>query len=120
MVTHTHTHTHTSIRSYGNHTNRKGLVYIDKHTQPDSGDGAWCLDALMADNYGSYTAVNTFQQITALYQTGDSMVVVYDFAAGYSYIAFPSVWDLVNPVVCAYDRPFTRVDMKGLFAVAAP
>ncbi len=23
--------------AYGNHTNRDGIVYIDKHTQPDDG-----------------------------------------------------------------------------------
>ena len=38
---------------YGNHSARAGLIYIDKHTQPDPGERAWCLDGLMKDYYGS-------------------------------------------------------------------
>ena len=48
---------------YGNHSRRPGLIYIDKHTQPDIGEGEWCLDALMAQRYDSLTAENIATEV---------------------------------------------------------
>ena len=57
---------------YSNHTARPGLVYLDKHTQPDPGPGAWCLDSLMKQNYGQLEPLTIVQEIAPVYQTGDS------------------------------------------------
>jgi isopenicillin-N N-acyltransferase-like protein len=64
---------------YGNHSRLNGLIYIDKHTQPDTGDGEWCLDALMKDLYGTLTPTDLVRTVAALYQTGDAHVAVYYF-----------------------------------------
>ena len=104
---------------YGNHTRRPGLVYVDKHTQPDPGQGAWCLDTLMAQHYGHLDAASIVEQIAPVYQTGDSQVVVYDFQRDYMYVTYPSVsgWPSHRlNVTKAYDRPSTRFDMAALFA----
>jgi hypothetical protein len=104
--------------SYGNHTRKDGLVYIDKHTQPDPGPGAWCLDTLMEKYYGSFNATNLID-IASIYQTGDAQVAVYDFDTRFMYVTYPSVsgWpDSKLNVTKAYDRQPTRFDMESIFA----
>ena len=73
---------------YGNHSRLNGLVYIDKHTQPDTGSGEWCLDGLMKDHYGTLTASDIVRSIAALYQTGDAHVAVYDFDRAEMLVAY--------------------------------
>jgi hypothetical protein len=107
--------------NYGNHTRRDGLVYIDKHTQPDQGDGEWCLDALMAQHYGKLTAVDIVREIAALYQTGDAHIAVYDFDRAEMYLAYPSPsgFPTTHAVVKAFDRPYTKLNMTALFSWSA-
>ena len=61
---------------------------IDKHTQPDTGSGEWCLDSLMKDNYGTLTAPDIVRSIAALYQTGDAHVAVYDFNSASTLVSY--------------------------------
>ena len=102
---------------YGNHTRRPGLVYLDKHAQPDPGPGAWCLDNLIDLQYGKIDALSLLQEIVPRYQTGDSQVAVYDFNARSMWVAFPSVsgWPKTLNVTKAYDRPLSRLNLAHLF-----
>jgi len=102
---------------YGNHTRRPGLVYLDKHAQPDPGPGAWCLDKLINLQYGKIDALSLLQEIVPRYQTGDSQVAVYDFDARMMWVAFPSVsgWPKTLNVRKAYDRPLSRLNLTHLF-----
>ena len=73
---------------YGNHSRLNGLIYIDKHTQPDTGSGEWCLDSLMKDHYGTLTAPDIVRSVAALYQTGDAHVAVYDFDSASTLVSY--------------------------------
>lgn len=106
--------------NYGNHTRKPGLVYIDKHTQPDPGQGAWCLDNLMDKYYGTLDPITVVQQIAPIYQTGDSQVVVYDFEQSFMYVQYPSVSGFPKSpmlnITKAYDRQPTRFNLTALFS----
>ena len=86
------------------------------------------------------------REVAPRYQTGDSQVVVYDFAQNDMFVSFPSPsgWEdstsMVAPrnadskagaattitrtrvknVTMAYDMPSTRLDMTALFAHRLP
>ena len=108
-----------------NHSAKAGLVYLDKHTQPDPGQGAWCLDNLLHKFYGQLDPMTVLQQVVPIYQTGDSQVAVYDFDNRWMYATYPSASGWPHPpspsvynVTKAYDRQAVRFDMAALFAEA--
>jgi isopenicillin-N N-acyltransferase-like protein len=108
---------------YANHTRRAGLLYIDKHSQPDPGQGSWCLDALLKSKYGKLDPLTVLTEVVPVYQTGDAQVAVYDFENRFMYVAYPSpAGTPAHPlnVTKAYDRPVTRFDLGTLFSHPAP
>lgn len=92
------------------------VVYIDKvflnmfyiwvlqHEQPSSDP---CLGSLLKKYYGKIDPIVTLQYITAVFQTGDMHIAIYDFSTMQMYVsnASPYVNGTFTP---AYDRPFTR------------
>jgi hypothetical protein len=99
--------------AYKNHPRMPGLVFIDKHTQPSEDP---CMGSLMQQYYGSLDAVTTIRYITALEQTGDMHIAIYDFANQYMYVSNASPYNsTTGSCVPAYERPFTRLDMGKLF-----
>jgi hypothetical protein len=109
----------TSFPGYAGHPNRPGLVYVDKHVQPSN----WkCMEGLMNETYGSLTSELLFTRVTALAQTGDQHIAVFDEAHGQMFIA---VAQAANPstnssAVPAYNRPFLHFDLATLFNEPAP
>ena len=71
-------------------------VYIDKHTQPDTGSGEWCLDALMKQHYGTLTAFDIIRDVGGLFQTGDAHIAVYDFEKAEMYCELQYKCQLVS------------------------
>jgi len=99
--------------SWSSHPSYKNVVYVDKHTQPSGDD---CLGSVIGKDYGNINAINIFQKYTALSQTGDMQIAVYDFNNMYVYLSNAGIYDAkTKNVEKAYDRPFTRLDMKTLF-----
>lgn len=71
-------------------------------------------------HYGSLTPENTISDIVPIVQTGDVHSVVYDLTDSVMYVSFarPASGTVGPPK--AYDRQFTRLDMKQLWAEPAP
>ena len=61
--------------------------------------------------YGNITAENTIQDITAIVQTGNLHIAVYDLTNMILYVA-NAARDGVSGPKMAYDRTFTRLDMN--------
>ena len=71
--------------------------------------------------YGNIDAVSTLQYVTALEQTGDMHIAVYDFSNALMYVANASPGDgHGNNVTNAYDMPFQRFNMTELWNLAPP
>jgi len=62
---------------YPAHPRMKGLVYINKHTQPSYDP---CMAQVLKEHYGSLDPLITIKYITALTQSGNNHIAVYDFA----------------------------------------
>ena len=92
----------------------KDLVFIDKHTQPSHN---LCFGSLLAKYYGSISPENTLQYITAIEQTGDMHVAIYDYDNGYMYLSNASPVAANGSVVPAYARQFIRADMTALWSL---
>ena|SRR3989338_4265500 len=104
---------------YPNHPQMDGLVYVDKHTQPSTGDP--CFTELLSKYYGQYTPQNVIANITSVFQTGDTQAVIYDYSNQYIYVSNAAIYD--PPTLTgapAYDRPFTQFKMLNLFAEKPP
>jgi hypothetical protein len=69
--------------SYPNHDLFEGLVFIDKHTQPSSDP---CLNTLLHKYYGNIDPLVTLQYITAVFQTGNMHIAIYDFQNSLMYV----------------------------------
>jgi hypothetical protein len=98
--------------TYPNHDRFKDLVFVDKHVQPDSNP---CMNNIMHEYYGQLGGENMARAVTAIEQTGDTHIGVYDFANSYMYISNAAPVDSSGKAVPAYDRPFIRMDMAALF-----
>ena len=61
--------------------------------------------------YGSVTGLNTFQYITALEQTGDMHIAIYDFGEDEMYVANASP----DGKQLAYDSTFVQFTMTKLW-----
>jgi len=92
------------------------VAYVDKGLQPSTDP---CLGTLLQKYHGTIDA-QTLINVTALSQTGDMHAVIYDYANNKIYVsvatptvAFPE--PNPNPVVPAYQRQFTLLDMDTLF-----
>ncbi|EGD79182.1 hypothetical protein PTSG_09912 [Salpingoeca rosetta] len=75
------------------------------------------LAAQLQKHHGNITPQNTIEEITAITQTGDLHLAVYDLTDTILYVA-NARRDGVDGPVKAYDRPFVRIDMKPVFALS--
>jgi len=98
--------------AYKGHPLLAGAVYIDKHPQPSHDP---CLGSLMQKFYGNLDANTIFRSVTALLQTGDTHIAVYDFQNMLIYVSNASPY-VQKKFVPAYDRAFVRLDLSKLFA----
>ncbi|XP_072044139.1 protein dcd1A-like [Amphiura filiformis] len=90
----------------------------------------WGMDWLDADYssvlarqltkyHGNITAENTIRDITAIVQTGDLHIAIYDLNMNYMYVANAKKAS-AKGAIYAYDRAFVKLDMKALFAEMPP
>lgn len=104
--------------TYPNHPLMNGLVWVDKHTQPSQDP---CMTQLLENYYGSLSSEVFYRNITAQFQTGDTQVVVYDYAADMIYVSNCGVYDPTTKInLPAYDRQFTRFDMQAMWNEPRP
>ena len=124
--------------SYPNHDLFEGLVFIDKHTQPSSDP---CLNTLLHKYYGNIDPMVTLQYITAVFQTGNMHIAIYDFENSLMYVAprVPSTFlvflfifmcfcdrfvsnalppNATGYISNAYDNTFIRLNMTELWTVS--
>lgn len=69
--------------------------------------------------YGNITAENTIYGITSIVQTGDVHIGIYDLTDNIMYVSFAAAVNQTGPPM-AYDRQFTQLPLKTLFAEPAP
>jgi hypothetical protein len=99
------------------HPLREGLLYVDKHDQPSN----WrCMEGLMNSTYGSLSAEVMLRQVTALAQTGDQHIAVFDQANDAVYMAVTAAPTATTPAVPAYNRPFLKFKISDLFSEPRP
>lgn len=89
----------------------KDLLFINKHVQPSSEP---CMNDLMHALYGNVSGLATLQYVTALEQTGDMHIAVYDWAADTLHVANASP----DGTQLAYDATFVEFSMSALWAAA--
>lgn len=103
---------------YPNHNSYGDLLFINKHVQPSTEP---CMNDIISKWYGSLDAVTLFQQVTALEQTGNMHIAVYDFSNQLMYVSNASPGDgHGNNVTNAYDQPFIRYNMTELWNMPPP
>lgn len=103
--------------AYPNHDLFKSLVYINKHVQPSDDQ---CMNDLMHTYYGSLDGPTIVKYVTAMEQTGDMHIGIYDWGQSLMYVsnAGLSVAGADGPP--AYDRQFLRFNMTELWALPSP
>jgi len=105
--------------AYDNHPIMDDLVWLDKHTQPSTGDP--CMTQLLEYYYGSITPEITIQNITAQFETGNTMAAIYDYARNKIYVSNAGIYGEVPEFeLPAYNRQFTAFDMTALFNEEKP
>ena len=77
------------------------------------------LSAQIKKAWGSLTPELIISDITALVTTGDVHIAVYDLTEQIMFVSFMASDPSMVPQM-AYDRPFTRLDLKTLFALPPP
>eukprot|EP00043_Microstomoeca_roanoka_P004787 m.51843 g.51843 ORF g.51843 m.51843 type:complete len:440 (+) comp12654_c0_seq1:210-1529(+) len=75
------------------------------------------LGAQLQKFYGNITAENTISDITAITQTGDLHIAIYDLTDNILHVANARRDGAQGPLN-AYDRAFIRLDMQAVFAVS--
>eukprot|EP01130_Rhizamoeba_saxonica_P002004 TRINITY_DN11815_c0_g1_i1.p1 TRINITY_DN11815_c0_g1~~TRINITY_DN11815_c0_g1_i1.p1 ORF type:complete len:425 (-),score=97.09 TRINITY_DN11815_c0_g1_i1:25-1299(-) len=98
---------------YKEHPRMKGLVYVDKHTQPSHND---CLSSILEEHYGSIDSKTMIEHVTAELQTGDMHIGIYDFAKNFFYVSNASPYSKKDGYTPAYERHFTRLNMTAMFS----
>ena len=92
-----------------NHDLFKNLVFINKHVQPS---GEPCMNDLLHAAYGNITGLLVAQYVTALEQTGDMHIAVFDFGADKLFVANAAP----GGAQLAYDATFVEFSMSALWA----
>lgn len=69
--------------------------------------------------WGAISPARIISDVTALVTTGDVHIAVYDLTDQVMYVSFMAADPSAVPQM-AYDRPFTQLDLKSLFALSAP
>ncbi len=79
------------------------------------------MEAQLSSLHGQLTPELTASHVTPIVQTGDLHVAIYDLAPAKlsMLVANAAAPDEAGPRK-AYDRPFVKLDMMGMFAVEPP
>jgi hypothetical protein len=96
--------------NYTNHDKYKNLLFINKHVQPSDEP---CMNDCLKAIYSNISGLNTFQYVTALEQTGDMHIAVYDFGADKLHVANASP----DGTQLAYDATFVEFTMSKMWEV---
>jgi len=89
------------------HPQMDGVMYWDKHPQP-SKDA--CLGEIIQKNLGHIDAEFIYRELAPLHKTGDTQIVVYDFARETVYLSHSDP----QTGAFAYERPLIKLDMNHL------
>jgi hypothetical protein len=99
--------------TYVNHDRFADLMFVNKHVQPSTEP---CMNDLMHYLYGSIDGPSIIKYVTAMEQTGDMHIGVFDWNNRWMYVSNASPSDANgNGAVPAYNRPFMRFDMQTLW-----
>lgn len=108
----------TTITPYPQHPTLSGIMYWDKGEQPT---GSYCLSSLLQQYYGQLDAELLVTTIAAQEQSGDLHCASFDYTNMVAYFANArKTWDATDGPLNAYDRQFTKLDMKALFSEPHP
>ena len=106
----------TSI-NYTQHPILKGIVYWDRHEQPSHD---YCLSDLLKQYYGNITASTLALDVSPISRTGDLHSVTFDYEKLVAFVANARKTNVTVGDLPAYNRRFTRLDLKALFAEKPP
>jgi isopenicillin-N N-acyltransferase-like protein len=70
-------------------------------------------------NYGKLTAPTAISQVSAVEQSGDNHIAIYDLTAMTLYVSFASPFNATGPA-SAYQRQYTLFNLTALFAEQPP
>jgi isopenicillin-N N-acyltransferase-like protein len=98
--------------AYPNHDLFTNLVFINKHVQPSNDP---CMNDLMHYAYGSFDGPTIAKYVTAMEQTGDMHIAIYDWGQEYMYVSNAGIAAADGSCIPAYERPFLRFDMGQLW-----
>lgn len=99
--------------NYPEHPILPGIMYWDKHVQPTS---SYCLPTLLRQYYGSIDAETLALKVSAAGATGSFHSITLDYANLVAFVANSRKTTVTSGDINAYNRQFTRVDVKKLFA----
>jgi len=87
------------------HPQMDGVMYWDKHPQPSKNK---CLGEVLQQNLGHIDAEFLYKTLAPLHKTGDTQIVVYDFARETVYLSYS------DPLTgaMAFQRPLIKLDMS--------
>mmetsp|Transcript_10228 Transcript_10228/g.8783 ORF Transcript_10228/g.8783 Transcript_10228/m.8783 type:complete len:92 (-) Transcript_10228:198-473(-) len=88
-----------------------GVIFWDKWAQPSHHK---CFGSTLIDGYGELDAEYLFRVSTALGETGNNMVAVYDFNDMTTYIAYSDYEANID----AFKRPLFKLNMTEWFQKA--
>jgi hypothetical protein len=89
------------------HPQMDGVMYWDKHPQPSKNK---CLGQVLSQNLGHMDAEFLYNKLAPLHKTGDTQIVVYDFARETVYLSYSDP----QTGALAYARPLLKLDMGYL------
>jgi hypothetical protein len=90
------------------------VFYWDKHVQPSSDP---CLSSLLQKFYGNLSAGALAIEVAAISETGNMHSVAFDYSDAVAYFANARKTNVTAGDLNAYNRQYTRVDLKKLWSV---
>ena len=96
-----------------NHPAIKDIVYWDKHSQPSPSD---CFPTLFKQYYGNISAERLALDVAPVAKTGDLHAAIFDYPNQIAFFSNARKTFATDGPLKAYDRQFTRLDMRKLFA----
>lgn len=99
--------------AYPNHDLFVNAIFVNKHVQPSQDP---CLNDLMHYVYGRIDGVSVARYVTAMHQTGDMHIAIYDRNNEYLYVANAGVADANGNASPAYTAQFLRFDAAALWS----
>jgi hypothetical protein len=98
--------------NYTEHPIIPGVVYWDKYVQPTH---SYCLADLLQMYHGNLTAEVLALQVAPVLQTGDFHAITFDYANQFAYVANTQKTNVTQGLPNAYQRQYTKLDMRSLF-----